>query len=1061
MRTRSRLTLHWALLGLLSISGCGTAPEAARTLDAMPAVSQSYLIQSGTQKVLTDAAHPEQMAAYRALKASGAIVQEVDYGSFRLLVVDAKDADTQRVAATLPLQSESDLIPLHGYQLNTRAPAETYNKLPAELRRPQVAKALAADVAPPAGMYIVQFVGPVKDEWLQALRGTGAQVVSYVPANGYVVYADTGSAAQLSGFIREHRFVQFVGSFEPAFRIAPKLRALKESAEIPVTVQVADVSVAEATVNALSRMGTLATDRAVTRVAGFINIPMNVAAGRITEISHLDSVFTIELRTPPRKLDEVQGQILASNLSGNIPSGPGYQAWLDGKGFSSSQFTSFAVSVADDAYTLKGHADLPNSRIAFEYNPTNQSGALGGHGFLNSHIIGGFNNKTGSPNVDAGGYHYGLGVAPYAKVGVTAIFGSGTFSPQAWEDAAYGKSARISSNSWGFSYDYVYDTNAQLYDAVVRDAQSASGLQPLLEVFAAGNDGSGQGSVISPSTAKNVISVGASEGVRPVGTDGCGVSPTDSDSVNDIVFFSSRGPVNQTSDGRFKPDIVAPGTHIEGGIPQSNYDGSTVCDKYYPAGQTLYGWSSGTSHSCPAVAGGSALVYQDFLNKGRPAPSPAMVKAYLMNSASYMSGVGANDSLPSNSQGMGRMNLGRAFDDVARLLVDQTQVLGATGQTYQLSGTIADSSKPFRVTLAWSDAPGPTTGAPWVNNLDLEVTIGGTTYKGNVFSGDNSVSGGTADTKNNIESIFLPAGTSGAFTITVKATNIAGDAIPGNDDTTDQDFVLVAYNATEGGTSIPTISTSPASLTFTGVVGGANPATQPLNIINVGSGTLVWGASSSASWLTLAPNSGTAPSTISASVDITGLAAGSYTATISVASPIANNSPYAVPVTLVLTGGGGGGQELIQNGGFERVSAPWMLSGNSYFTKNGSYPHSGKGYLYEGYVNNATAATYQEISIPAGVTSSLSFWLSIVSNERTTTDQNDKLFVEVLDTRGNLLATLATFSNLDEPPGEPAYQQQGPYSLARFAGQTVRVQFRSTTNASLVTTFRLDDVSVK
>src|SRR5262249_9853377 len=152
---------------------------------------------------------------------------------------------------------------------------------------------------------------------------------------------------------------------------------------------------------------------------------------------------------------------------------------------------------------------------------------------------------------------------------------------------------------------------------------------------------------------------------------------------------------------------------------------------------------------------------------------------------------GAGGNLPSNSQGMGRMDLGRAFDGTQRILVDQTTVLGATGQTSQVTGTISDTTKPFRVTLAWTDAPGPTTGAPWVNNLDLEVTVGATTFKGNVFSGANSVSGGTADTKNNVESVFLPAGTSGSFTITVRATNIAGDGVPGNSDTTDQDFALV------------------------------------------------------------------------------------------------------------------------------------------------------------------------------------------------------------------------------------------------------------------------------
>src|SRR5262249_11067946 len=154
--------------------------------------------------------------------------------------------------------------------------------------------------------------------------------------------------------------------------------------------------------------------------------------------------------------------------------------------------------------------------------------------------------------------------------------------------------------------------------------------------------------------------------------------------------------------------------------------------------------------------------------------------AYLMNAATRMTGVGGNDTLPSNNQGMGRVDLGTAFDATARLLVDQTEVLGSSGQTFVLTGTVADSTRPFRVTLAWSDAPGPTGRGAWINTLGREVTVGGPTCKGNVFSGGSSVAGGTADLKNNVESVFLPAGTAGSFTVTVRGTNIAGDGVPGN-----------------------------------------------------------------------------------------------------------------------------------------------------------------------------------------------------------------------------------------------------------------------------------------
>jgi hypothetical protein len=64
------------------------------------------------------------------------------------------------------------------------------------------------------------------------------------------------------------------------------------------------------------------------------------------------------------------------------------------------------------------------------------------------------------------------------------------------------------------------------------------------------------------------------------------------------------------------------------------------------------------------------------------------------------------------------------------------------------------------------------------------------TYKGNVFSGAYSAPGGLADIKNNVESVFLPAGSVTFFIVQVTARNLAGDGVPGNADPTDQDFAL-------------------------------------------------------------------------------------------------------------------------------------------------------------------------------------------------------------------------------------------------------------------------------
>jgi hypothetical protein len=266
---------------------------------------------------------------------------------------------------------------------------------------------------------------------------------------------------------------------------------------------------------------------------------------------------------------------------------------------------------------------------------------------------------------------------------------------------------------------------------------------------------------------------------------------------------------------------MAPGTHITGGVPQavktmsgtgaklSIFDGSGVSGGvnsiYFPsAGQQFYTASSGTSHSTPAVAGAAALVYQWFINKGWASTtnpvSPAMIKAYLMNAYRYMTGVSANDTLYSNNQGMGMVNLDTSFDSTPRLLRDQltADLFTASGQSRTWTGTVASSSKPIRITVAWTDAPGSTTGNAYKNNLDLTVVVNGTTYRGNVFSGANSTTGGSADVRNNVESVFLPAGTTGNVSITVAGTNINSDGVPNFGTTIDQDFALVAYNFNEG-----------------------------------------------------------------------------------------------------------------------------------------------------------------------------------------------------------------------------------------------------------------------
>ena len=89
-----------------------------------------------------------------------------------------------------------------------------------------------------------------------------------------------------------------------------------------------------------------------------------------------------------------------------------------------------------------------------------------------------------------------------------------------------------------------------------------------------------------------------------------------------------------------------------------------------------------------------------------------MTKACLMNGARYLTGAEANDTLWSETQGMGEMDLGAMFDGAPRLLRDElpSDTFTSSGQTRVFPGSVANTNLPFRVTVAWTDAPGNTAG---------------------------------------------------------------------------------------------------------------------------------------------------------------------------------------------------------------------------------------------------------------------------------------------------------------------------------------------------------------
>jgi hypothetical protein len=125
--------------------------------------------------------------------------------------------------------------------------------------------------------------------------------------------------------------------------------------------------------------------------------------------------------------------------------------------------------------------------------------------------------------------------------------------------------------------------------------------------------------------------------------------------------------------------------------------------------------------------------------------------------------------------------------------------------------------------------------------------------------------------------------------------------------------LTVAFKTPASG-SQPILQVSPLALLFSAVQSGSNPASQNISISNLDGGTLNWVMTSDSPWLSGSPTSGTGNGTVAASVNIAGLAAGTYTGHLTVTAAGTTGSPQTVVVTLnILASTGGGGGSCIPN----------------------------------------------------------------------------------------------------------------------------------------------------
>lgn len=619
------------------------------------------------------------------------------------------------------------------------------------------------------GMFVIQLTGPVEAGWLEQLKARGVTPLQYVPEHSYVARA----RGVRSDDLEELPFVQWTGDYRPDHKLHGKVGAAanKPGDDVDVSVLLA----ADATAQQLGAARGLLKKISSESTLRFGHVWRGrLGRGAVKALSESEAVLWIEPAPNIRMFDETATKIIGGDSGGHA-------SYVQSLGYDGSGVT---VAVADsglyegDAASM--HPDLAGRVDAFFfYGQLTDASDEHGHG---THVAGIVAADGATGELDDYGALWGLGVAPGAHIVAQRLFdGDGGYEAPpsflAMTSDAMGAGADIGSNSWGDDTQGRYDISAAEFDALVRDGDGSG--RPYILEFSSGNAGPGQQTVGSPAVGKNVIATGASQNDRfdyYLYAEG-------QDSMAD---FSSRGPAE---DGRIKPDLVAPGTWI------SSLRSSVGNDEFAWGDISFhYMFQGGTSQAGPHASGAAAVFVQYYREtQGGATPSPAMVKAALINSALDMYDESGTEPAPNMDEGWGRIDLTGLIDSgLVYEFVDQTVPL-ATGQQYERRVVIFDANEAFKVTLAYTDVPGFPGALPaLVNDLDLEVIApNGSVYRGNHFADGESMAGVPGnDAINNVEGVTIWEPAVGEYIVRVRARNVPQDS---RIDTgaVDQDFALV------------------------------------------------------------------------------------------------------------------------------------------------------------------------------------------------------------------------------------------------------------------------------
>ena len=580
-------------------------------------------------------------------------------------------------------------------------------------------------------LYILQFNGPIKDEYKEAIKNLGIEIGDYIPDFAFVV---KGTKAQMLKAL-SYDFVAHIYEYRAKYRISPEAMAAIQSGDYDKVVAYGPVGDLLQIQQILASMGITDFDDMIEEMIEMI------------EQLYGEPVYWIDMKPQNVIFNDEAAKLTKVNPV----------AWTDYGLHGEGQIVGIMDTGLDTGNANTLHPDLKDRLIkAYAYGRTGDWSDPNGHG---THVAGSVVGTGAASDGQIKGMAYG------AKIIFQSVLDSNDGLgglPNDLNDAfqvAYDDGARIHTNSWGCPYNYCqnkYDTQSSQVDEFMWNHPDMTIL------FAAGNDGDydrdGQveyNTVTPPSTAKNCITVGAAENYRPD-------KGSYADDPSDIALFSSRG---WTSDGRIKPDVVAPGTWI-----LSTRSSLAPDDHFWGNYNQYYAYMGGTSMATPITAGFTAVVRQWLQEKkGYNDPSSSLIKALLIATARPLGG-----SVVSADYGWGEVDMDNIMNGNL-ILLDESQTSAlSTGGSWTYTFNVTDDSKPVKVALVWRDYPGsPQASSYLVNDLDLTVQDpSGTVHRGNDFIYS------SIDRRNNVEVVYIPSPSKGTYTIKVSAYNVPNGPQP-------------------------------------------------------------------------------------------------------------------------------------------------------------------------------------------------------------------------------------------------------------------------------------------